>query len=216
MRTKEEAHDYRYFPDPDLMEVRFTPEEIEAIRVTLPELPEAMRRRMMQDYGISRYDAEVLTQDQDVANWFDRAAGKSRNPKQVANWTISELLRLLGESKIDIADCKIQPEQLAGLVDLIAAGTINNRIGKDVFSEMFQTGTSADVIVKEKGLAQVNDDGAVAAFVDQAIAANPAQVEQYKAGNAKVLQFLMGQVMKISKGKANPQSVMALLKEKLQ
>ena len=216
MRTKEEAHDYRYFPDPDLMEVRFTPEEIEEIRAGLPELPEAMRRRMIADYGISRYDAEVLTQDQDVAFWFDRAAGKSKNPKQVANWTISELLRLLGDSKTPIDECRIQPEQLAGLVDLIAAGTINNRIGKDVFSEMFETGASADQIVKEKGLAQVNDDGAVAAFVDQAITANPAQVEQYKAGNAKVLQFLMGQVMKISKGKANPQSVMNLLKEKLQ
>ena len=175
-----------------------------------------MRRRMMQDYGVSRYDAEVLTQDREVAFWFDRAAKASQAPKQVANWTISELLRLLGETKTGIETCPIKPEALAALVDLIGKGTINNRIGKDVFAEMFRTGASPDAIVKEKGLAQVNDDGAVAAFVDQAIAANPAQVEQYKAGNAKVLQFLVGQVMKVSRGKANPQSVIALLKEKLQ
>ena len=216
MRTKEEAHDYRYFPDPDLMEVRLSAAEIEAVRASLPELPEAMRRRMMRDYGISRYDAEVLTQDREVAFWFDRAAKASQAPKQVANWTISELLRLLGETKTGIDACPIKPEALAALVDLIGKGTINNRIGKDVFAEMFRTGASPDAIVKEKGLAQVNDDGAVAAFVDQAIAANPAQVEQYKAGNAKVLQFLVGQVMKVSRGKANPQSVIALLKEKLQ
>ena len=197
------------------MEVRLSAEEIEAVRAALPELPEAMRRRMMQDYGISRYDAEVLTQDRDVAFWCDRAAKASQAPKQVANWTISELLRLLGETKTGIESCPIKPEDLAALVDLIGKGTINNRIGKDVFSEMFRTGASPDAIVKEKGLAQVSDDGAVAAFVDQAIAANPAQVEQYKAGNAKVLQFLVGQVMKVSRGKANPQSVIALLKKKL-
>ncbi len=216
MRTKEEAHDYRYFPDPDLMEVRFSPEEIEKIRAGLPELPADMRKRMIRDYGISPYDAEVLTQEKEMAFWFDRAAGKSRLPKQIANWTISELLRLLGETKTSVADCPVKPEQLAALVDLIGKGVISNRIAKDVFAEMFRTGKDPENIVEDKGLAQVSDDSAVAAFVDQAIAANPAQVEQFKAGNAKVLQFLVGQVMKVSRGKANPQSVVALLKEKLQ
>ena len=215
MRTKEEAHDYRYFPDPDLMPVTFTDAEIEAIRAELPELPAAMRERFLRDYGLTEYDAGVMTQSSALASWFDRAAKASKSPKLVANWIGSELLRMLGETKCPIDECRITPENLAELVDLIEQKTINGKIAKEVFPEMFETGKKASEIVKEKGLVQVSDSGAIAEVVSQAIAANPAQVEQYRSGNAKVLQFLVGQVMKLSKGKANPQLVVAELKKQL-
>ena len=157
----------------------------------------------------------MLTADRSVAAWFDQAAKLSKSPKLVANWIISELLRLLGEEKIAIGECKITPATLAELVDLIENKTINGKIGKEVFAEMFATGKAPAAIVKEKGLVQVSDSGAIAQVVTDAINANPAQVEQYKAGNAKVLQFLVGQVMKLSKGKANPQLVIAELKKQL-
>ncbi len=215
MRTKEQAHDYRYFPDPDLMMVRFTPEEIDAVRAALPELPAAMRQRMVSDYDLTEYDAEVLTQDRDIAAWFDRAAKLAKSPKLAANWVISELLRELGNAKLSINDCKIQPEQLAELVNLIADKTINGKIGKEVFSAMFETGDSPKKIVEAKGLVQVSDAGAIEGFVNEAIAANPSQVEQFKSGNEKILQYFVGQVMKLSKGKANPQMVSGMLKDKL-
>ena len=215
MRTKEEAHDYRYFPDPDLMPVTFTDAEIEAIRAELPELPAAMRERFLRDYGLTEYDAGVMTQSSALASWFDRAAKASKSPKLVANWIGSELLRMLGETKCPIDECRITPENLAELVDLIEQKTINGKIAKEVFPEMFETGKKASEIVKEKGLVQVSDSGAIAEVVSQAIAATPAQVEQYRSGNAKVLQFLVGQVMKLSKGKANPQLVVAELKKQL-
>ena len=190
-------------------------EEIDAIRKTLPELPGAMRARFVAECGLTEYDAEVLTADRSVAAWFDQAAKLSKSPKLVANWIISELLRLLGEEKVAIDECKITPATLAELVDLIENKTINGKIGKEVFAEMFATGKAPAAIVKEKGLVQVSDSGAIAQVVTDAINANPAQVEQYKAGNAKVLQFLVGQVMKLSKGKANPQLVIAELKKQL-
>ncbi len=215
MRTKEQAHDYRYFPDPDLMPVTFTDAEIEALRAALPELPAAKRERFVAECGLTPYDAEVLTLDRAVAAYFDAAAKLTKSPKLVANWIISELLRLLGEEKISIDACKITPAALAELVDLIEKGTINGKIAKEVFAEMFATGKKPAAIVEEKGLVQVSDSGAISAVVTEAIRANPAQVEQYKAGNAKVLQFLVGQVMKLSRGKANPQLVIAELKKQL-
>ena len=215
MRTKEQAHDYRYFPDPDLMPVTFTDAEIEAIRAELPELPAAMRERFLRDYGLTEYDAGIMTQDRALAAWFDRAAKASKSPKLVANWIGSELLRMLGEAKCPIDECRVTPENLAELVDLIEQKTINGKIAKEVFPEMFETGRKASEIVKKKGLVQVSDSGAIAEVVAQAVAANPAQVEQYRSGNAKVLQFLVGQVMKLSKGKANPQLVVAELKKQL-
>ena len=215
MRTKEEAHDYRYFPDPDLMPVVTTEEEIEALRAALPELPSAKRRRFVADYDLTEYDAEVLTQDRDLAAYFDEAAKATKNPKIAANWILSELLRELGNASISIKECKIKAEDLGSLIDLIENKTINGKIAKDVFAVMFAEGKAPALIVKEKGLVQVSDAGAIAAFVDQAIAANPAQVEQYRSGNERVIQFMVGQVMKLSKGKANPQMVLALLKEKL-
>ena len=215
MRTKEAAHDYRYFPDPDLMPVVFTDEEIEAIRATLPELPEAMRNRFQEQYGITAYDATVLTADKELAAWFDAAAKLAKTPKLVANWISSELLRLLGEDKISINECKITPAALAELTDVISSGAINGKIGKEVFAEMYASGKTPKTIIEEKGLVQVSDTGAIAAIVTEAIANNPKQVEEYRAGNERVLQYMVGQVMKLSKGKANPQMAIAELKKQL-
>ena len=215
MRTKESAHDYRYFPDPDLMPVVFTKEEIEEIRRTLPEMPEAMRRRFVADFGVSEYDASVLTSDRVVAGWFEKAASHAKQPKLVANWIISELLALLGSEKIPITECRIAPERLAELTDLIVDGKISGKIAKEVFSEMFQTGKSASEIVSAKGLSQVSDSGAIAEIVSQALAANPKQVADYLAGNEKIIQYFVGQVMKLSRGRANPQLVQQELKRQL-
>ncbi len=215
MRTKESAHDYRYFPDPDLMPVCFSDEEIEAIRRELPEMPEAMRERFIADYGLTAYDAEILTADRTVAAWFDKAAKLAKTPKLVANWIGSELLRLLGENKISIDECRITPESLAELTDLIDSGAISGKIGKEVFAEMFESGASPKKIVESKGLSQVSDSGAISQVVAQAIAANPKQLAEFKAGNAKLLQYFVGQVMKLSKGRANPQLVVAELQKQL-
>jgi len=215
MRTKEDAHDYRYFPEPDLMPVTFTDEEIEAIRKELPELPAQMRERFVKDYGLTDYDADVITHEKPVANYFNKAANATKNPKLVSNWILSELLRELSDAGISIDECKIAPEQLGAMVDLIEGGTISGKIAKTVFAKMFESGKDPKVIVEEEGLVQVTDESAIEAFVDQAIAANQPQVQQYKEGNPKVLQFFVGQVMKLSKGKANPPMVIQLLKSKL-
>ncbi len=215
MRSKEFAHDYRYFPDPDLMPIVLTKEEIATIRTTLPELPAAKRQRFVQDYGLTNYDAEVLTQERDIAEFFDQAATAGGSPKLLANWISSELLRELSTASISIRECRINPQQLSELIKLIENGTISGKIAKDVFSEMFTSGNDAATVVREKGLEQVSDTSAVMAFVEQAIAANQPQVEQYRAGNAKVLQFFVGQVMKLSRGKANPQMVVELLRNAL-
>jgi aspartyl-tRNA(Asn)/glutamyl-tRNA(Gln) amidotransferase subunit B len=215
MRTKESANDYRYFPDPDLMPVVFSEEELEELRGTLPELPAAMRRRFVEDYAVSEYDAGVLTGSVSLSAYFDSAAKAAKNPKMVSNWITTELLRLLGEEKIELEDCKIAPEQLAALTDMIVDGAINGKIGKEVFAEMFAEGKDPKAIVEAKGLAQVSDSGAIGEVVAQALAANPKQVAEYKSGNEKVIQFLMGQVMRLSRGKANPQLVMSELKKQL-
>ncbi|MFA7229742.1 MAG: Asp-tRNA(Asn)/Glu-tRNA(Gln) amidotransferase subunit GatB [Victivallaceae bacterium] len=215
MRTKEHAHDYRYFPDPDLMPITLTDSEIDTIRQNLPELPEAMRDRFVRDYDLTPYDAEVLTQDRHVAAYFNLGAKLVKTPKTLANWIISELLRELANANIAISECKIAPEQFAGMLQLIENQTISGKIAKDVFAEMFQTGKDAKVIVEEKGLVQVTDSSEIERFVEQAIAANQPQVTQYQEGNDKVLQFFVGQVMKLSKGKANPQMVVELLRKKL-
>ena len=216
MRTKEQAHDYRYFPDPDLMPVTFTDAEIAAIRANLPELPAAMRRRLVADCGLTDYDAEVLTQDRALARYFDEAAKLVKTPKLLANWIISELLRELSASGRSVAESPVSPAMLAELVELVESGAISGKIGKDVLSEMFTAGKGAKAIVAERGLAQVSDAGAIEGMVDQVLAANPAQVEQFRAGNPKVLQFLVGQVMKLSRGKANPKLVSEMLNRKLQ
>ena len=216
LRSKESAHDYRYFPDPDLLPVTLSDEEIEEIRASLPEMPDAMRERFQKDYQLTAYDAEVIVADRDIAPWFDQAAAKAKNPKLVANWLISELMRELSNAKISIQECKITPEALAALTDIIAAGTISGKQGKEVFAEMFASGEAPAKIVEAKGMSQVSDSGAIAGFVAEAIAANPTPVEEFKAGNGKALQFLVGQVIKISRGKSNPQMAVAELKKQLQ
>ena len=215
MRTKEQAHDYRYFPDPDLMPVTFTDEEIAAVEAGLPEMPKAVRRRLTAACGLTEYDAEVLTQDRALVRYFDAAARTVKTPKLLANWMISELLRELSADGRPVAESPVAPEALAELVNLVESGSISGKIGKDVLAEMFAGGKSAGAIVKERGLAQVSDSGAIEGFVDQVLAANPAQVEQFKVGNPKVLQFLVGQVMKLSRGKANPKLVSDMLAGKL-
>ena len=215
MRVKESESDYRYFPEPDLMPITFTEEEIESIRSVMPETPEAKRRRFVADFALTPYDAEVLTHDKIVADYFEAAAEKSSNPKHIANWIISELLRELSASSKSIVDCPVAPANLAELVELINKGTISGKIAKQVFSEMFANGGAPSAIIAKKGLVQVSDSSAIESLVVQVIAENPEQVEQYRGGNQKVIQYFVGQAMKLSKGKANPKMVVAVLKEKL-
>ena len=215
MRGKENANDYRYFPEPDLMPVVLSDEDIEEIRQSLPELPEQKRERYVKDYALTDYDAHVLTLDRGLAEYFEHPAAHSKAPKLVANWINGDFMRLLGEQKIELAECKVKPESLAAMVDMIQSGAINGKIAKTVFEEMFRTGREAADIVREKGLVQVSDESAITGFVDQVIAANPAQVQQYREGKSAVIQYLVGQVMKASRGKANPQMVLKMLMEKL-
>jgi len=209
MRTKEHAHDYRYFPEPDLMPVVVSEEWLSDIRKQVPELPEAKRQRFVRQYGLPEYDAGVLVADAAVSAFYERAASGSKNPKAISNWMMTELLGKFAENRI-------APEQLAELVAVVDAGQISGKQAKDVFVEMFATGKSASVIIAEKGLAQVSDAGALEAMVDEAIAKNPKSVVDYKAGNAGAINFLKGQVMKLSKGKANPQLASDILTRKLQ
>ena len=204
MRTKEYAHDYRYFPEPDLMPVTVSDALIAEIQQLLPELPEAKRQRFVQQYGLPEYDASVLVANAALAIFFEKAAGK--NPKAVANWMMSVS---------DITATPIQPVHIGELVAVIDAGQINGKQGKDVFAEMLAAGKSPATIIKEKGLAQVSDTGAIEGFCDQAIAGNPKSVADFKAGNKAALNALVGQVMKLSKGKANPQLVSEILARKL-
>jgi aspartyl-tRNA(Asn)/glutamyl-tRNA(Gln) amidotransferase subunit B len=215
MRTKENAHDYRYFPEPDLLPVVVDRDWLERIREGLPETPAARRERFVDAYGITAYDARVLTQDRALADYFEDAARAVKNPKTAANWIMTELLRELGERGLGVEQSPIPSTGLAELVRLIEDRTISGKIAKTVFAEMLEHGGAPAAIVKAKGLVQVTDTDAIAGFVDRAMADNPGPVEEYRAGNTKAIQFLVGQVMKASRGKANPQSVVALLKERL-
>ncbi|MCF7854532.1 MAG: Asp-tRNA(Asn)/Glu-tRNA(Gln) amidotransferase subunit GatB [Candidatus Pacebacteria bacterium] len=216
MRVKESAHDYRYFPEPDLMPLEIGTDWRNEIQDSLPERPGVRRDRFVAHYRITPYDADVLTQDKLLADYFERAVAKGATPKTVANWMQTELLRELSDSAQGIAESPVAPEALAELVALIEDKTISGKIAKDVFHIMFATGKAPSVIVEEKGLKQVSDDAEIGVFVDRALAENPAVVEDYRTGNKKSLQFLMGQVMKFSRGKANPQSANRLLKERLE
>lgn len=208
MRTKEYAHDYRYFPEPDLMPVTVSDEMLQQIRALLPELPEAKRQRFIRQYGLPEYDAGVLVADGAVAEFYEKAAAQSKNPKAISNWIMTELLGRFAESRI-------RPEQLAELVALIDSGQISGKMAKEVFAEMFCSGRSASTIVQEKGLAQLSDARAIEALVDEAIAQNPKSVADFKAGNEAAINFLKGQVMRLSKGKANPQLAGEILARKL-
>jgi aspartyl-tRNA(Asn)/glutamyl-tRNA(Gln) amidotransferase subunit B len=215
MRSKEEAFDYRYFPDPDLLPLELDEALIEEIRLTLPELPDAKKARFTGVYGLSPYDAGVLVAEQSRAEFYERVVAGKRDPKVVANWLITELLGGLNKSGDDIEASPISADALGELLDLLADNTISGRIAKDVFAEMFATGKRPGVIVEEKGLRQVTDAGAIDAVIDAVIAKNPDKLAEYRAGKDKLFGFFVGQVMKESGGKANPALVNQALKAKL-
>jgi len=211
MRTKEYAHDYRYFPEPDLLPVELTASQVKAWKSTLPEMPAARRERMVKEYDIPEYDAGVLAAERQVADFFEDAAKLSGKGKAVSNWMMSEMMRMLSATGIEIGQVKITPAALADLVKLVEAKTINQPAAKEVFAVLFEKGGDPNQIVKEKGLVQVSDTGALQGMVDQVIKEHDRSVQDFKAGKEAALQFLIGQVMRISKGKANPQIAKELL-----
>ncbi len=216
MRSKEYAHDYRYFPEPDLVPLKLDAAWVESIRAALPELPRARRQRFVSQYGLPAYDAELLTQSRALADYYEAAVRAHANPKAISNWVMSELLRELGgDDDAALATSPVGPTHLAGLVKLIDDGTISGKIAKDVFARMLASGEEAATIVRREGLTQVADAGALQELVDQAIAANPKAVADFKAGKTAAAKSLVGQVMKASGGKANPAMVDRLVQEKL-
>ena len=214
MRTKESAHDYRYFPEPDLVPVQ-SALLLEEVRPRVPELPQAKRARFVRDYEISDYDAAVLADDLELAAYFEAAAQGARKPKSIANWILNDLQSALASSGQTLGDCRIPPHSLDELVNLIDTGKISSKQGKEVFAEMFASGRPAAEIVREKGIEQLSDTGAIEALCDQVIAANAKPAADFRAGNAASLNFLKGQVMKLSKGQANPQLAGEILERKL-
>ena len=217
MRSKENAHDYRYFPEPDLVPVELSAEEVEEWRRLLPEMPEKRRARMVEEYGIAEYDAEVLSQHKENADWFEAAAkGLDRKfAKQLCNLFMGDVMALMNASGRAIGECAMKPAELASLVRLAAAGTINGPTLKELLPEIFEKGGDPEAIVKERGLGAVSDTSALEAFVDEAIAANPKSVADFKAGKKAAAGFFVGQVMKLSKGKADPKIVGRLVAERL-
>ncbi len=216
MRGKEEAHDYRYFPEPDLVPIVADKEWIGEIRSKLSELPNAKRERFVSEYGIPEYDAEFLTLEKALAEWFEEAVRSGGQPKAVSNWMMGELARLLNEENKGIDECLLKPIQLADMLKLIDNGTISGKIAKTVFEEMFKSGKDADTVVKEKGLIQLSDAEGIEKVIDEILAKSQKEVERYKGGDEKLLGFFVGQIMKATKGRANPQIVNELLKKKLQ
>ena len=214
-RTKEEAHDYRYFPEPDLPPLQLSREWVEGVKVKLPELPEAKKQRFMAAYDLSPYDASLLTQSRDLAAFFEAASASAKNAKAVANWMLRNLLQRLNESGSEISDCKITPDALAAMILMIESGEISNRMAQEVFDQMFESGKSARAIVEEQGLTQISDEDALAGIVAQVIAENPAAVQDFKQGKKRAVGFLVGQVMKATRGKANPGMVNQKLQEVL-
>ena len=215
MRSKEEAHDYRYFPDPDLVPVVLNETWVDEIKKTIPELPEQKRERFAIEYSLPKYDAGVLTSSRELANYFEKCTSLFFKPKIISNWIMGDLLRELNKSNQAISKCPVSPNALANLLKLIDEGIISGNIAKSVFEEMYQTGKEPTAIIDEKGLKQITDDKAIEKMVEEVLQANLSQVDEYKKGKEKVLGFLVGQVMKKSKGKANPGTVNKLLKEKI-
>jgi len=215
MRSKEEAHDYRYFPDPDLLSLLVEDSLVEGIRPTLPELPQAKRERFTTQYGIPAYDAGVLTSSRDLADYYESAVKETGEPKVSSNWVMGEVLRLLKEDNRDIKDCPVSPKGVAEIIKLVKGGQISGKIAKEVFEEMYRTGKPAAGIVQAKGLTQISGEDELARIVDDIIKANPDNVERYRSGKATLFGFFVGEAMKATKGKANPQVINRLLKEKL-
>ena len=215
MRTKEHAHDYRYFPEPDLMPFQPTDAWVAEVRKRVVELPLARKRRFMADYHLPASDAQTFVWDVPLGNYFEGIAHQAKNPKAAANWVINNLRAQTAAAQVTLGDLKFKPAGILELIELVDSGKISTRIAQDVFAEMFATGEAPAKIVEKKGLAQVSDAGAIGQFCDQAIAANPGPVGDYRAGKAAALNFLKGQVMKLSKGKANPALAGEILERKL-
>jgi aspartyl-tRNA(Asn)/glutamyl-tRNA(Gln) amidotransferase subunit B len=215
MRSKEEAHDYRYFPDPDLVPLKLEHEWIERCRTQMTELPSARMRRFISECGLSEYDAGVLTASKAVADYFEACVKLFNQPKTVSNWVMGELTRELNNSGIDASVSPVSPERLVSLLQLVEKGTISLKVAREIFPEVYSSGKTPEQIVQEKGLIQLSDEGALDTIIDEVLSKNPTQVTQFKEGKQQVLGFLVGQVMKASGGKANPGKVNELLKKKL-
>ncbi len=215
MRSKEEAHDYRYFPDPDLLPVHVEAEWIESLRQTIPELPSTRLQRFVKEYHLPEYDAKILTDSKSLADYFESCVTLFPHPKTVSNWVMGELLRELHTTGASPESSSVRPEQLVQLLQLVESGTVSLKVARDLFPEFYASGKDPDQLVKEKGLVQVSDEGLLKKMIGEVLAQHPAQVEQYRAGKETVLGFLVGQVMKASQGKANPGKVNVLLKRHL-
>ncbi|MFO7931550.1 MAG: Asp-tRNA(Asn)/Glu-tRNA(Gln) amidotransferase subunit GatB [Thermodesulfobacteriota bacterium] len=215
MRGKEEAHDYRYFPDPDLVPLVIEKTWTENVQNQLPELPDQRRRRFISQYGLPEYDADVLTASREFADYFEDCAGRVDSAKTASNWIMGELTGLLNARGISISECPVTAESLAGLIRLMEQGVISGKIAKSVFDDMAESGRDAKTIVEEKGLVQVSDESAIEEIVAKVIENHPGEVEKYRGGKTKVFGFLVGQVMKETRGKANPQVVNTILKNRL-
>jgi aspartyl-tRNA(Asn)/glutamyl-tRNA(Gln) amidotransferase subunit B len=215
MRGKEEAHDYRYFPDPDLVPLTVSPEWIEEIKKGLPELPLQRKDRFVREYQIPEYDAGVITSSKTLADYYEECVRIFPEPKQVSNWIMGDLLRLLKEDDREVEDCPVTPGQLAEMLGLIKDGTISGKIAKTVFEDMYKTGKGAAEIVKEEGLVQITDESALEKAVDEVLQNHPNEVDAYKGGRDKLFSFFVGQVMKATQGKANPKLVNEILKKRL-
>lgn len=215
MRSKEEAEDYRYFPDPDLLPLKLTLDQIALVRSSMPELPLNRAQRFIDDYKLPEYDAFFLTGEREISDYFEAAVKVSGNPKAVSNWVMSDLIRELNENKKTVTESPISSENLGKMIIEIDKGTISGKIAKSVFAEMWQSGKDPQTIIKEKGLVQITDTSAITKIIDETIAANPAQLADYRSGKEKLFGFFVGQVMKASKGQASPEMVNDLLKQKL-
>jgi aspartyl-tRNA(Asn)/glutamyl-tRNA(Gln) amidotransferase subunit B len=215
MRTKEEAHDYRYFPEPDLVPIMVDQEWVNTIKSILPELPDEKRARFISEYGLPEYDADFLTSEKSIADWYERAVKAGGKPKTVSNWVMVELMRLLNEENKSIDECLIRPEQLADMLRFIDEGVISGKIAKTVFEEMYRSGKDSGQIVKEKGLVQISDEEQIENIIDEVLSKNPKEIERYRSGDEKLIGFFVGQIMKATSGKANPKIVNELLKKKL-
>lgn len=215
MRSKEEAHDYRYFPDPDLVPLQLNEDWIEGFRSSLPELPAVRTRRFITEYGLPEYDAGVITTSKDMADYFESCLKLFKDPKTVSNWVMGELTRELNNSGTDIAVSPVSPDRLVDLLTMVDKEVISLKVAREIFPELYRSGKTPQQIVQEKGLTQVSDEGALKKIIDEVLSKNPVQVGQFKEGKQQVLGFLVGQVMKASGGKANPGKVNELLKNKL-
>lgn len=215
MRSKEEAHDYRYFPEPDIVPLEIDAEWVHRIRETLPELPQEKRRRYTEDFGISAADAVTIVDSIETASFFDEAAKQAKNPKAIANWLLGDITAYLKDKKVAVNDTKLTTKALVQMIDLIDKGVISNAIAKQIIVQMIETGESAEKITKEKGLTVISDESQILDVVKRIVAANPQEVEKYRAGKTQVIGFFVGQIMKETKGKANPALVNKLLIEEL-